>query len=780
MSDLQSSVNELKSKVNMEINDLGIRELILKSLDKARDKISGNVVKKGYLARGKKQKDGINTTNIVSDKRSSSKLKPSLSKPKSPKISKSTKKNRSLKKSPKKLKYKNGDHVSADATIFDGDVPGSFSNENPERQFGVVTQFWPKKNVVKVLWEDGDSYYHDGDELRYEKTKVSASMVVTLVLSSVFNVEEDPMDKTKWPKDFFHALVRDDWRDWVMAVKKEINSWMDFDAYSEIPYSERTPGSSIVPLGELYTRKRDLSFKFRQYLMGNLLKKGKDFDETFSSCISWDGIRWCAAVACVAGKLIYGLDAVTGFLQAKEQFDLYAYLPSHGKYSELSFEELAKIRLSLLNLIKTDGEEGLRKFASQHKRESRSNPKTCYRLNSSIYGAPSANHEWEMLFQNAHVNKCGLTLSEIEPSLYVKLSVNENNEVVDWMIANVWTDDVRYFGTDAMIRQYEEELKKHIKVKFLGVPKEFVGTEFLQDLDLGLCELKAPKYWETALIKLEKYFPNGVQTRLNPLTVADEKILEEEVSDEDFDKAKTLEFREMVGVISYQAGCTKLEMRYSVSKCSAYRNKWSVRQFNVLKKLFEYGYTTRHTGIIYSKGLDLHGDNTLYNYADSGHSLPRSYGCSLTMMNGGVLQLSAKKHTMTAVSTCHDELIEFSIATNKVVGFRNIMSEMGLSQASATIIYQDNEAAIQIAMNRGSLSKQSRHMERKILTARNKIEDGATLPKYIETTRMLADIGTKALGDKQFAYLRDQLTGYALVRKHHPSYVLPAYVVDGN
>ena len=779
VSDLQHELNELKSKVKNKVEDLGLREMILKSLDKAQDKMSGNVVQKGYLAKGKKQKAGVSIDNIIPNKRNRTVGKERSKKFKASREPKSTKKNRSLKKPSTNMKFNTGDHVSANSTIFDGDVPGSFSKDNPERQFGVVTQVWPTKNIVKVKWEDGDSFYHDSKELRYEKTKISSSMVVTLVLSTVFNLEEDPLDKSKWPKDFFHALVRDDWRDWVLAVKKEINSWLDFDAYTEIPYDERKPGSSIVPLGELYTRKRDLSFKFRQYLMGNLLKKGKDFDETFSCCISWDGIRWCAAVACVAGKLIYGLDAVTGFLQAKEQFNLYAYLPSHGKYSELSFEELAKIRLSLLNLIKDEGEEGLRKFASQHKKESRTNPKTCYRLNSSIYGAPSANHEWDMLFQNAHVNKCGLTLSEVEPSLYVKISVDENDKVCEWMIANVWTDDVRYFGTDKMLKEYEEELQKHIKVKFLGVPKEFVGTEFIQDLELGLCELKAPKYWESALLKVNKYFKNGVKERYNPMSVYDEKIMNETVSDDEFEQAKHLEYRELVGIISYQAGCTKLEMRYAVSICSRHRSKWGLKQFNVLLKLFEYGYTTRFTGIIYSKGLDSHGDNTCYCYADSGHSIPRSYGCTLTMMNGGVMQLSAKMHSITASSTCHDELIEFSIATNKVVGFRNIMSEMGLSQKAATKIYQDNEAAIQISLNRGALSKQSKHMDRKILTARNKIEDCETMPVYIETTRMLADIGTKALSDKQFSYLRDHLTGYALVRKHHPGYELPAYVGGG-
>jgi hypothetical protein len=81
-------------------------------------------------------------------------------------------------------------------------------------------------------------------------------------------------------------------------------------------------------------------------------------------------------------------------------------------------------------------------------------------------------------------------------------------------------------------------------------------------------------------------------------------------------------------------------------------------------------------------------------------------------------------------------------------------------------------------VNRGSLSKQSRHIDRKILTSRNKIEDGEVMPKYIKTEDMLADIGTKALPDKQFIYLRDQLNGYALVKRHHPTYALPAYV-DG-
>jgi hypothetical protein len=408
--------------------------------------------------------------------------------------------NKKMKRISKSNGIKVGDTITANSKLFDGDSPGSYSSEHPELQIGSITKTWKSKGVAQVKWLDGSKTYQKMEDLTLQKRKdVAAYLVGVMVMMAAGPMKEsDPNDKSLWPKDFFQAMCKPDWMEWIAAVKKEIESWLVFNAYSEIPFIERKPGSSIVPLGELYTRKRDGSYKFRQYLMGNLLKHGKDFDETFSACISWDGIRWSAVIACATVKEIRRLDAVTGFLQAKEQFDLYAFIPSHGHYSNLSYEDLAVVRLKLLDLVKKEGEAGIKKFAGAHKRESRVSPKTCYKLNSSIYGAPSANHEWEMLFQDAHVNKCGLTLSEVEPSLFIKMKVDDDDNVVQWMICSIWTDDVRYFGTTEMLDEYEVELQKHIKVKLLGVPGEFVGVDFKYDLSLGIMELKAPKYWEAA------------------------------------------------------------------------------------------------------------------------------------------------------------------------------------------------------------------------------------------------------------------------------------------
>ena len=143
------------------------------------------------------------------------------------------------------------------------------------------------------------------------------------------------------------------------------------------------------------------------------------------------------------------------------------------------------------------------------------------------------------------------------------------------------------------------------------------------------------------------------------------------------------------------------------------------------------------------------------------------------------MAMSTKKHTITAASTCHDELIEFSIACNKVIGFRNLSSEMGMYQQAPTVVYQDNEAAVKIETNRGSLSSRSKHIDLKVLSARNKVEDGCVLPVLKHTTRMVVDIGTKALPDGQFEYLRDQMNGYSMVKSVYPSYELPSFVYNG-
>jgi hypothetical protein len=267
-------------------------------------------VVKGGLKKGKSStKYKVNEANMIEGRRDRSAKKVQFVERK-PATEKKLKKNKSY-------QFNVGDTISADPKLFDGEEPGSFSDDNPELQIGKIVKVWQGKEIVQVKWLDRTKSYQKFADIKVEKMRDVAAYMVAVMVAAVLRKEADPNDKESWPKDFFQAMIKPDWREWIAAVKKEISSWLDFNAYSKIPFEQRTPGASIVPLGELFTRKRDGSYKFRQYLMGNLLRQGKDYDETFSACISWDGIRWSAAIACTTGKEIRGLDAVTGFLQAK-------------------------------------------------------------------------------------------------------------------------------------------------------------------------------------------------------------------------------------------------------------------------------------------------------------------------------------------------------------------------------------------------------------------------------------------------------------------------------
>jgi hypothetical protein len=161
-------------------------------------------------------------------------------------------------------------------------------------------------------------------------------------------------------------------------------------------------------------------------------------------------------------------------------------------------------------------------------------------------------------------------------------------------------------------------------------------------------------------------------------------------------------------------------------------------------------------GLKYGTSSDKEKVNVIEGYADSSLSLPRSQGCRCVVMNGAAISLISKRHTTTDDSTAAAELTECYLSCD-VEGYRNLMAELGLAQLEPTTIWQDNQAAIQIAMNRGALAKKSWAMDLKVLTLRNKAEDMKCVPIYLKTTEMLADIGTKALDPKLFCCLRDKI-----------------------
>ena len=779
----REDIERAKEAVLQSVPSVTMRRQVIAKLRQAGELMSNQAVQKGALKIGKKRRAGTGSDpSMVSGKR---KLK-KTAKAKALEEDKATKKSLEIRSADaseataRKKKVRKGDLVSCASTLFDGNSPGSFSDDHPDRCYGVAIN-GVKNGLIKVKFdEDGEIHDIRTRDLKIEYEKITAATIVVL-LAQGGKVAYAHKGNEKMPKNFFELLRRPDWREWVQAVKRELEGWDDNDATTLVNIADVPPTAKVVPLGELYSVKRDGRYKYRQYLMGNLLREGIDYLDTFSTTISGPGVCTFYSLATTCEKKVHGWDAVCGYLQVKEQNDLYAFLPSHQEYSALTYEEIYLLRKELLQLVEKEGEQGFKSFVTKQKRESRVNPKQVLRLNSCIYGSPEAGHAFEMLMHSVHTETCGLTQTQPEPSMFVRIIVDDKDRVVGYVIVIAWTDDVRFFGTDRELEQYKKGVQSRMKVTFeMGPVAEFVSIETHQDLVRKLTELKMPKYWVKARQQFKDLFAKGVKERKIPLAVADEKIAMTKATPEEIEEAKHLPFLQLLGVISYPASNCKFEMRYVVSVLGSNRGGWSKRQFWILMKAFEYGYTTRDMGLIYSKGLDPHGINVLYSYCDSSHGVPRSQGCRIVMLNGAAVTFKSQKHHLSAPSTCVDEMIELYEGSTDVLGLRNVMAELGMYQEDPTRIYQDNKSTIQIANHRGSLGPTSRAIDLKHLAVRNRIEDHQVCTQYCPTPIMRADMGTKALPEAPFCCHRDIMNGYSLVKAAFPEKELPSYVMVGN
>ena len=118
-------------------------------------------------------------------------------------------------------------------------------------------------------------YSKDHKKIEKSNKQTTTSVMAMLEVGAELKHSNDDL-KSAWPKNFVEAIARSDWRKWVAAVKKEVDGWRDCNTSEEVKVEDMARGAKVIPLGELYTIKRDGRYKFRQYAMGNLLRgKGR-------------------------------------------------------------------------------------------------------------------------------------------------------------------------------------------------------------------------------------------------------------------------------------------------------------------------------------------------------------------------------------------------------------------------------------------------------------------------------------------------------------------------
>ena len=119
--------------------------------------------------------------------------------------------------------FKKGMKVSTLTSRCDGDNPGSYSKGLDKRLSGTAVSI-RKSGFVMVKWDifntTTPAHFSHLDTL---PTKLTTETIVSIMMNLAEGAVLAKVPKDQQgavPKNFFEALTRSDWRDWVASVKK--------------------------------------------------------------------------------------------------------------------------------------------------------------------------------------------------------------------------------------------------------------------------------------------------------------------------------------------------------------------------------------------------------------------------------------------------------------------------------------------------------------------------------------------------------------------------------
>lgn len=125
-------------------------------------------------------------------------------------------------------------------------------------------------------------------------------------------------------------------------------------------------------------------------------------------------------------------------------------------------------------------------------------------------------------------------------------------------------------------------------------------------------------------------------------------------------------------------------------------------------------------------------------------------------LGSGAFSWSSRKQEVVAQSTAEAEYIAASEAANQAIWLRNLLSDLGHSQISATVIYCDNKFAISIVQNPVQ-HKRTKHIRIKFHSIRDYERETLIQMQYCSSENQVADIMTKALSGARMDFLKIKL-----------------------
>ena len=128
------------------------------------------------------------------------------------------------------------------------------------------------------------------------------------------------------------------------------------------------------------------------------------------------------------------------------------------------------------------------------------------------------------------------------------------------------------------------------------------------------------------------------------------------------------------------------------------------------------------------------------------------------MLAGAAISWKSRLQKTPSLSTTEAEYMSAGSGVQEALSIRHLLEELDYRQEQPTVLCEDNQGCIRLAMNQAA-SHRTRHIAIRHHFIRHYVDNKTIVLKYVPTRHMVADILTKPLTSTSFDKFRFAMLG---------------------
>ena len=215
-------------------------------------------------------------------------------------------------------------------------------------------------------------------------------------------------------------------------------------------------------------------------------------------------------------------------------------------------------------------------------------------------------------------------------------------------------------------------------------------------------------------------------------------------------------YQKAIGSLTYAAICTRPDISAAVGALSQYMASPTETHWTGVKRILRYLRGTTNYGLMY----DGNGSNDLQGFSDADWAgdmdTRRSTSGYVFQLGNSTVSWCSRKQATVAKSSTEAEYVALSTATQEGIWLRRLLSGLKVDTRNATVIYEDNQGAIDLSKNPKHHDR-TKHIDVCHHFVRERVASKEISVIYCPTNDMTADVMTKGLTTVKYQKFSEML-----------------------